>query len=110
MHGPTCVAWANLTPCSLQDGRTGRELAEQKGHAAVLARLRAVVAEQLRAAQVAGSAGAGDPDRQSVVTTDPATDRLAGKLVVSAGEGDGSAVGQLLAAGANPNARLAMVG
>ena len=37
-------------------GYTGRELAEAQGHAAVLARLRAVVAEQLRAAQGAGPA------------------------------------------------------
>ena len=34
------------------NGMTGRQIAEECGHTAVVARLRAVVAEQLRAAQV----------------------------------------------------------
>jgi ankyrin repeat protein len=42
-------------------GQTGREVAEGKGHAAVVARLRAVVAEQLRVAQAAGPAPAPIP-------------------------------------------------
>jgi ankyrin repeat protein len=43
------------------DGSTGRELAEAKGHAAVVERLRAVVGEQLRAAQAARPAPAPEP-------------------------------------------------
>ena len=23
MHGPTCIFWANLTPCSLKEGTLG---------------------------------------------------------------------------------------
>ena len=42
-------------------GNTGRELAERKGHAAVVARLRAVVAEQLLAAQAVGPAPEPEP-------------------------------------------------
>jgi ankyrin repeat protein len=44
-----------------KDGQTGREVAEGRGHAAVVARLRVVVAEQLRAAQVVRPAPAPAP-------------------------------------------------
>jgi ankyrin repeat protein len=71
---------------------TGREVAEGKGHAVVVARLRAVVGEQLRAAQAA-VVGDGKP---------------AAQLVTAAGEGDVAAVSRLLAAGADPNASVAV--
>jgi ankyrin repeat protein len=91
-------------------GRTGREMAEAEGHAAVVARLRAVVAEQLRAAQAAvGSealelaAGAGG---KRILTIGAGGNGLAEKLIVSALEGDGAEMARLLAAGADPNASV----
>ena len=71
-------------------GSTGRELAEAKGHAAVVERLRAVVAEQLRAA---GPATEPEPARGG-------GNRLALELVAAVMEGDAAVVAQLLAAGA----------
>ena len=84
------------------DGKTGRELAEAEGHAAVVARLRAVVAEQLRAAQAVGP-GPGEPElaADDVVVGDGGP---ADCLLEAAQEGDGAAVARLLAAGADPNA------
>jgi ankyrin repeat protein len=82
------------------DGKTGRELAEAEGHAAVVARLRAVVAEQLRAAQAAGPVPVPEP---------AAVDGDGGRadcLLKAAKEGDGAAVSRLLAAGADPNASV----
>jgi ankyrin repeat protein len=84
-----------------KSGHTGRELAEGKGHAAVVERLRVVVGEQLRAAQAAGPAPAPEPP-EVVGDGGPA-----GKLVAAAAEGDGAAVAWLLAAGADPNASMA---
>jgi hypothetical protein len=79
---------------------TGREVAEARGHAAVVERLRAVVVEQLRAARAAGSAPAPEP---AAVIGDggPAV-----QLVTAAKEGDGAAVARLLSAGADPNASV----
>jgi ankyrin repeat protein len=81
-----------------QTGHTGRELAEGKGHAAVLARLRAVVGEQLRAAQAARPAAA--PELTAVSGDGGPTIQL----VTAAGVDDTAAVARLLAAGADPNA------
>ena len=108
-----------------KDGQTGRELAEVRGHAAVVKRLRAVVAEQLRAAgpapapepaAVVGDGGPGLVPVRSVtgaavrytsaeLPADQQTynDRLQG-LLNAALEGDAAAVSRLLAAGASPNA------
>jgi ankyrin repeat protein len=85
-----------------KNGFTGRELAEAKGHAAVVARLRAVVAEQLRAAQAARPAAVPEP---AAVSGDGGP---APKLVAAVREGDGPAVAQLLGAGADPNALVPM--
>jgi ankyrin repeat protein len=75
------------------NGHTGREVAEARGHAPVVERLRAAVAEQLRAAQAAaGPAPAPEP---------------AGQLVTAAAVGNTAAVARLLAAGADPNALVA---
>jgi hypothetical protein len=48
--------------------KTGRELAEEQSHVAVVARLRAVVAEQLWAAQAAGAAP--EPELEPAVVAD----------------------------------------
>jgi ankyrin repeat protein len=89
-------------------GQTGRDIAELRGHAAVVTRLRAVVAEQLRAAQAAGPAPA--PESAAVILAAPThtiPDRtLADELLRAAHEGDGAAVSRLLAAGADPNASV----
>jgi ankyrin repeat protein len=85
----------------IKSGATGREMAEARGHAAVVARLRAVVGEQLRAAQAAGPAPA--PKAAAVVGDGgPAV-----QLVTAACKGDAAAVARLLAAGADPNASMA---
>jgi ankyrin repeat protein len=81
-------------------GETGREVAEGRGHAAVVARLRAVVAEQLRAAQAAGPAPVPTP---AAVANDGG---LVDHLAQAAAEGDGAVVSRLLAAGADPNASV----
>jgi hypothetical protein len=78
-------------------GQTGREIAEGYGHTAVVERLRAVVAEQLRAAPVPGPEP--EPARAG-------GERLTGKLARSACEGDVVAMDRLLAAGADPNASV----
>ena len=82
------------------DGETGREIAERDGHTAVIGRLRALVAEQLGAAQT-------PPQPES--EPEPARaggERLAFKLAKAAEEGNAVAVTQLLAEGVNPNALL----
>jgi ankyrin repeat protein len=86
---------------SLKDnsGQTGRELAEAMGHAAVVERLRAVVAEQLRVAQAVGPAPAPEPEPAAVSGDGGAVHQL----VTAAVQGDGAAVARLLAAGADPN-------
>jgi ankyrin repeat protein len=143
---------------SLHDrqGRTGRELAEAQGHTAVVQRLRAVVADQLRGrgraeakeyqvmlartrsaekwwalaaakaelARLKAMRGGGSApvhakspvqEELTAVMVEPEPEpeparaggeRLAGKLVRSAWEGDALAVSQLLAAGADPNASV----
>jgi hypothetical protein len=111
-----------------KSGQTGRERAEGMGHAAVVTRLRAVVEQQLRAAQAAGPApapttraadvvGDGGPAVQLVTAAGEGDGAAAARLlwrggdggpavqlVTAAGEGDGAAVARLLAAGADPNA------
>jgi ankyrin repeat protein len=83
------------------NGKTGRELAGAEGHAAVVERLRAVVGEQLRAAQAAGPAPA--PEPAAVVGDGGPADHL----LDAVRKGDAAAVAQLLAAGADPNALAA---
>ena len=65
---PDCAGALALAGCDVgvkdrKTGLTGRQIAEKEGHTAVVERLRAVVAEQLRAAQAVGPepepAGAG---------------------------------------------------
>jgi ankyrin repeat protein len=85
-----------------KSGQTGRERAEARGHAAVVERLRAVVAEQLRAAQAAGPAPA--PTPVAVVGAYDGTPPA--QLLLAAGEGSVEAVARLLAAGADPNASV----
>jgi ankyrin repeat protein len=85
------------------EGKTGRELAEEEGHAAVLARLRAVVVEQLRTVQAAGAAAELEPEPAAVGGDWGPADQL----VTAAAQGDGAAVSRLLAAGADPNAAVA---
>jgi ankyrin repeat protein len=89
-------------------GKTGRELAEAEGHAAVVERLRAVVAEQLRAAQAVGPAP--EPEPAALVGDEGSAGQLGarGQLLKALNEGDGAAVARLLAAGADPNASMAV--
>jgi ankyrin repeat protein len=100
-----CAEWLVRVGCDVglkdQDGLTGREIADAKGHVTVVERLRAVVSEQLRAAQAARPAPASEPP--AVLVGDGG---LAAQLVTAAGEGNGAAVARLLAAGADPNASV----
>jgi hypothetical protein len=131
MHGPACIVWANLTPFLLKDqnGKTGREVAEAEGNTAVVAGLRVVVTEQLRAAQaarartekcsispeeIAAGARAREPapaifDPDVMVKVDK-VERLVpfleGKLAKAAEDGDAAVVARLLGAGTNPNALI----
>jgi ankyrin repeat protein len=104
---PECVEALARAGCDvgLKDigGLTGREIAEAKGHTAVVERLRAVVSEQLRAAQAAARA-APEPEPAAVVGDGGLAEQL---LVAAALEGDGAAVARLLAAGTDPNASVA---
>ena len=59
-----------------RDGKTGRQLAEAEGHAAVLARRRAVAADQLRPAQ--GAAGPAPELEPEPAAVDGQWIRLAG--------------------------------
>ena len=98
---PECAEELTRAGCDVgakgNNGETGREIAERRGHAAVVARLRAAAGEQLPAPQAAvrlpaasgGVVGDGGP---------------ADQLVTAAGEGDREAVARLLAAGGDPNA------
>jgi ankyrin repeat protein len=82
-----------------KSGHTGRELAENEGHVAVVVRLRAVVSEQLPAAAwAARPAPAPEP---AAVSGDGGP---AAQLVTAAAGGDGAVVARLLAAGCDPNA------
>jgi ankyrin repeat protein len=81
-------------------GQTGRELAEGQGHATVVEQLRAVVGEQLRAAQAAGPAPA--PEPAAVVGDGGPADQL----LDAVRKDDAAAVARLLAAGADPNASV----
>jgi ankyrin repeat protein len=83
------------------DGKTGRELAEEEGHAAVVARLRAVVADQLRAAGAVGPAPELEPEAEV------GDGGLADQLLETVGNGDEAEMARLLAAGADPNASVA---
>jgi ankyrin repeat protein len=78
-------------------GCTGREVAEARGYAVVVERLRAVAGEQLLAAQAARPAPAPEP---AAVSDDGGP---AGQLVTAAAEGDVATVARLLAAGSDPN-------
>jgi ankyrin repeat protein len=123
---PECAEALALAGCDvrLKDGGgfTGRGLAEEKGHAAVVERLRAAVAEQLRGAQAAGPA----PEPAQLDVTDmqlkkaeleltKLEQKLAQQAVVfaeqalalAAADGDVAAVARLLAARADPNASVA---
>ena len=85
-------------------------MAEQLGHAAVVARLRAVVAEQLRAARavaaartaVAQTAQTAEAAGQAALA-EHAFAALGQQLYDVAEQGDDAAVARLLAAGADPN-------
>jgi ankyrin repeat protein len=94
-------AGCDVSPKDNIDGQTGREMAEVRGHAAVVARLRAVVGEQLRAAQAVGPAPAPEP---AAVVGDGGPEV---QLVMAAQDGNGAAVARLLAAGVDPNASMA---
>ena len=98
------LAWVGCD-VGLKDklGETGREAAERRGHTAVVARLRSVVGEQLRAAQAPDPA----PAPVAVVVAVAGGRGSADQLVMAAEEGDGAALARLLAAGADPNASLA---
>jgi ankyrin repeat protein len=105
-HGqPECAEALARAGCDVglknSDGRTGRELAEGRGHAAVVERLRAVVAEQLLAAQAVGPAPA--PEPTAVVGDGGPADHLLGDAVR---KGNRAAVARRLAAGADPNASV----
>jgi ankyrin repeat protein len=122
---PACAEALARVGCDVglkdKHGQTGRELAEGRGHAAVVERLRAVVAEQLRAAQAARPAPALESaavQLESVAVQHSGSalrlHRLAleldggpaVQLVTAAGEGDAAAVARLLAAVADPNASV----
>jgi ankyrin repeat protein len=93
------LAWAGCdVGLKTKAGQTGREVAEAQGHAEVLTRLRAVVADQLRAAQAAGAAPAPEPEAGD--------QRPATQLLRAARKGDVAAVSRLPAAGADPNASV----
>jgi ankyrin repeat protein len=99
---PQCAEALARAGCDVglktNSGWTGREIAETEGHTAVMARLRAVVAEQLRAAQAAARAS---PESEPVAF---AGERgLGHDLAYAAIEGDWAALLRLLAAGADPN-------
>jgi ankyrin repeat protein len=97
-------------------GWTGGALAEAKGHAAVVARLRAVVAEQLRAVQAAWPVPEPEPaamqsgDGRPMTGGRPCNAIVAGggeptdQLVMAAMKGDAAALSRLLATAADPNA------
>jgi ankyrin repeat protein len=76
------------------EGLTGRQIAEQEGHEAVVARLRALVAEQLQAAQAA----AGSEREMAPPSGEVLSEAVKG--------GDGPAIRRLLAAGGDPNASV----
>jgi ankyrin repeat protein len=103
---PDCVEALARVGCDVgikdNDGLTGREIAARKGHAAVVARLRAVVTEQLRVAQAAARAAPEPEPAAAAGDGEPAH-----LLLMAALEGDGVAVARLLAAGADPNALVA---
>jgi ankyrin repeat protein len=82
-----------------KSGQTGRELAEARGHAAVVERLRAVVGEQL---QAAGPAPAPEPEPEPAAVSGDGGP--ADQLLQAVRKGDTAAVARLLAAGADPNA------
>jgi ankyrin repeat protein len=81
------------------NGKTGRELADSEGHTAVVERLRAVVAEQLRAAHAAAKS---EPEPAAVAGVGGPADQL----LDAAMKGDAAVVARLLAAGADPSASL----
>jgi ankyrin repeat protein len=88
------------------DGLTGREIAARRGHAAVVARLRVVVSEQLRAAQAAARA-ASEPE--PAAAAGPAGGgALAWQLCGAGEEGDAAAVVRPLTAGVDSNALVAI--
>jgi hypothetical protein len=104
---PDCVEELARAGCDVglkdKNGHTGREMAEGEGHAAVVERLRAVVGEQLRAAQAAVGPGPDEPEPAAVV----GDGGPAAQLLNAVREGEGAAVARLLAAGADPNDSVA---
>jgi ankyrin repeat protein len=87
----------------ITNGQTGRDIAEEEGHDAVVERLRAVVVEQLRAAQAADAAP--ELELATVVTV---VDDRSQQLIKAADKGDEVVMSRVLAAGANPNALAPM--
>jgi ankyrin repeat protein len=104
---PECAEALARAGCDVgltdSEGKTGRELAEAEDHAAVVERVRAVVAEQLRVARAAGPAPQPELEPAAAVVGDGGP---ANQLLEAAGKGDGAAVARLLAAGADPNATV----
>jgi hypothetical protein len=90
---PECAAVLARAGCNVgitnHDGATGREMAEAEGHAAVVARLQAVVV------------GGEPPEPEEPADPAPA------QLLIATTEGDGAALARLLATGADPNSSLA---
>jgi ankyrin repeat protein len=110
-----------------EDGRVGLDMAKAESHTAVVARLRAVVAEQLQAAQAAASPSP-DPTPVAVPVPSPSpssslslspqpqlqpqpelglVDVAGEELLGAASDGDEAVVARLLTAGADPNAFVA---
>ena len=116
---PDCVAALVRNGCDAttkdSQGNTGKQLAEMKGHTAVLDRLRAVVAEQVRQGMASAAAGGDGSDRKTAAATRTPSAREFGdamRCAVGRGPvatryisaGDTKKVGELLCAGANPDA------
>ena len=100
---PGCVEALVRAGCEVgvetRNGMTGQQLAEQVGHAAVLEKLRTLVAEQGQAA-AAPSSGASVPATAQVSMP-------AGRRLIEASKcGDLAAIMALVGGGADPNARV----
>ena len=80
------------------NGQTGREVAEAKGHTAVMERLRALVADQLRAAQAAAVAPEPALEPAPASEAEPAlepADAAGEELLLAAGRGDAAAAARV---------------
>jgi ankyrin repeat protein len=112
---PDCAEALAQAGCDVglktNEGETGRQLAQSKGHAVVLERLRLVVVEQMveqmRAVQAGILVPGPEPEPEPTSrATGLRGERLANKLLVAAKDGDGEAVARLLKEGADPNASV----